>query len=304
VCVSSNVVAPCVPPVVTSITQDTASCWKGVAQSDGKITITTNAVKAGVSENQSKGGGFAGYYSNPLNDVVVSGVVVLDSLSQGTQYIIRLWSSDSTCYKDTAITTFPRVCPPCPEPDTLCVGDTMVVTAQSGLTGYQWLKDDSPIAGATSQTYVITAAGCYRYTAKDGNGCDWNLCCPVCVVYEVCATGSIGDRIWKDSNNNGLQDVGEPGIANIIVQLLQGTTVIATDTTDGSGLYLFSNLASGDYQVKILTGTLPAGCVLSSNKDVGADDAIDNDFATNGLSQIVTINAGGTGIAKVHSKRW
>ncbi|HAK77301.1 MAG TPA: hypothetical protein DCM71_10420, partial [Runella sp.] len=94
---------------------------------------------------------------------------------------------------------------------------------------------------------------------------------------------------------------GEPAVAGVIVQLLNSTTsaVLATDTTDAQGLYLFSDLSSGTYQVKIVTTSLPAGCVISSKQDLGGDDTKDSDFSpTTGLSQVVTIDALGTGIAK------
>ena len=39
---------------------------------------------------------------------------------------------------------------------------------------------------------------------------------PVCVQPK----GSIGDYVWKDQNNNGVQDSGEPAVAGVIVQLL------------------------------------------------------------------------------------
>jgi len=113
--------------------------------------------------------------------------------------------------------------------------------------------------------------------------------------------GSIGDYVWKDQNNNGIQESGEPAVAGVIVQLLNSTTsaVLATDTTNAQGLYLFSNLSSGTYQVKIVTTSLPAGCIISTKQDLGGDDTKDSDFnPTTGLSQVVTIDALGTGVAK------
>ncbi|MEI2421217.1 SdrD B-like domain-containing protein, partial [Arthrospira platensis SPKY2] len=32
---------------------------------------------------------------------------------------------------------------------------------------------------------------------------------------------SIGDRVWNDLNNNGIQDAGEPGLPNITVTLFE-----------------------------------------------------------------------------------
>lgn len=52
----------------------------------------------------------------------------------------------------------------------------------------------------------------------------------------------IGNRVWKDSNGNGVQDATEPGIPNVTVSLKNaGGTVIATALTSSDGSYLFSS---------------------------------------------------------------
>nr|WP_261341176.1 SdrD B-like domain-containing protein [Fimbriiglobus ruber] len=53
----------------------------------------------------------------------------------------------------------------------------------------------------------------------------------------------MGNRVWKDTNGNGIQDAGEPGIAGVKVILYNaaGTNPIATATTDANGDYYFSN---------------------------------------------------------------
>ncbi len=60
--------------------------------------------------------------------------------------------------------------------------------------------------------------------------------------------GSLGDFVWKDTNNNGIQDettANGGGVAGVQVELYKvgTTTAIAKDTTDATGIeYLFSNL--------------------------------------------------------------
>ena len=52
----------------------------------------------------------------------------------------------------------------------------------------------------------------------------------------------IGHRIWLDSNGNGIQDAGEPGLANVTVSLFDNNgTRIGTTTTDANGNYYFNN---------------------------------------------------------------
>jgi hypothetical protein len=63
--------------------------------------------------------------------------------------------------------------------------------------------------------------------------------------------GSIGDRVWKDYNADGVQDGNEPGLSGWTVQLIQNGSVINTKTTSTSGTYLFTGLPAGDYTVKV-----------------------------------------------------
>ncbi len=55
---------------------------------------------------------------------------------------------------------------------------------------------------------------------------------------------SLGDFVWIDSNVNGIQDAGEPGLANVEVVLYDSLlNVIGTRYTDDSGYYHFKNIA-------------------------------------------------------------
>ena len=56
-----------------------------------------------------------------------------------------------------------------------------------------------------------------------------------------------------DTNGNGEQDQDEPGIDGLTVNLLNADgEVIATDETDENGVYLFEDLAPGDYTVVLV----------------------------------------------------
>src|SRR5206468_3005773 len=84
---------------------------------------------------------------------------------------------------------------------------------------------------------------------------------------------ALGDFVWQDTNGNGLQDSGEPGINNVTVNLLQGSTVVATTTTNSSGIYGFTGLTPGSYTVQFVA---PSGYVFTT-ANVGTNDAIDSD---------------------------
>ncbi|MDX1414746.1 MAG: SdrD B-like domain-containing protein, partial [Candidatus Promineifilaceae bacterium] len=66
-------------------------------------------------------------------------------------------------------------------------------------------------------------------------------------VFCEAAPLEIGDRVWLDSNGNGIQDPGEPPLAGVSVQLYAPdmTTLLATAVTNATGNYYFSNGVSG-----------------------------------------------------------
>ncbi|WP_141754093.1 SdrD B-like domain-containing protein, partial [Staphylococcus sp. HMSC072E01] len=96
-------------------------------------------------------------------------------------------------------------------------------------------------------------------------------------------TYNLGDRVWEDTDKNGIQDAGEKGFANVGVELRDSNNkVIDTATTDSNGNYLFTNVKNGTYTVVFQT---PDG-YTATLANVGNDDAIDS----NGTTTIATIN--------------
>lgn len=101
----------------------------------------------------------------------------------------------------------------------------------------------------------------------------------------------IGDRVWLDSNRNGIQDEGGPGLAGVTVELLEGctsTTTAATKTTSNSGQYVFINLAPGAYRLRFIA---PGGTVFTL-PDQGGDDEGDSDVDNSGISACITLAPG------------
>jgi uncharacterized protein (DUF2141 family) len=81
-------------------------------------------------------------------------------------------------------------------------------------------------------------------------------------------TGSIGNRVWKDLDGDGVQDSGEPGLNGVTVKLLNSSgTVLATQTTSGDGNYSFSGLTAATYKVKVESTTLPSGLTPTYDLD-------------------------------------
>ena len=74
---------------------------------------------------------------------------------------------------------------------------------------------------------------------------------------------SVGDLVWLDTDESGLQSAGEPGIAGVTVNLLQNGVVVATDVTDRNGNYLFDQLPAGTYVVSVDFTTLPSSTLVN-----------------------------------------
>ena len=69
---------------------------------------------------------------------------------------------------------------------------------------------------------------------------------------------SLGNYVWYDTNNDGIQDAGESGVVSVTVTLKNAAgTTISTTQTNAAGLYLFPNLQPGDYYV--VFSNLPSG---------------------------------------------
>ena len=89
----------------------------------------------------------------------------------------------------------------------------------------------------------------------------------------------LGDFVWIDGNQNGVQDAGEKGAAGVVVKLIDSSgAVVATTTTDANGAYQFTGLLPGTYVVQFVLPAMrnftkpgasaPATVATDSNADV------------------------------------
>ena len=141
---------------------------------------------------------------------------------------------------------------------------------------------DSSINGLDARVEVVGVVG---YTTKTAD-------------FSVLNRMSIGDQVFADLDNDGVFDSGESGIADVIVSLYEDTdssgtytdgvdVLLATDTTDSSGNYLFEDLTPGDYVLRIAATEFDAsepleGLVSSTGNETAgvapdADDDVDDD---------------------------
>lgn len=119
--------------------------------------------------------------------------------------------------------------------------------------------------------------------------------------YKPAVTASLGDRLWVDTNSDGLQNDGATGLSGQVVKLLGGGAdgvlgtaddTVTQTTTAADGYYRFDGLTPGtQYQVMF---TAPSGYGFTTQDAVGnTNDAQDSDVNPGtGKTQVVTLAPG------------
>ncbi|WP_216650076.1 SdrD B-like domain-containing protein [Lewinella sp. W8] len=178
------------------------------------------------------------------------------------------------------------------EDDTICLDSpergtlTVVVLEGSGNYQYQW---DAATGNQTTATATDLMVGVYTVLVTDTEtGCTTVVTGEVIGDNSECA--GLGDYVWEDANENGIQDEGEKPIQGVVVNLKdENGVVIATTTTDQFGFYSFEGLAAGTYSVQFELPDMFEFTALNA----GAEDVdSDADPAMNGMTEPVTLTNG------------
>ncbi|GAB3694307.1 hypothetical protein GCM10027592_15090 [Spirosoma flavus] len=135
-------------------------------------------------------------------------------------------------------------------------------------------SDADPVTGLTRS--VTLAPG------ETNNNIDAGYVPPTSPV----AIATLGDYVWLDLNGDGQQQVGEPPLAGVTVTLISNGTVVATTTTNASGLYSFTVLPGVPYSVSFTAPTGYTGTAANAGPDATDSDPV------GGITAPVTLTAG------------
>ena len=99
---------------------------------------------------------------------------------------------------------------------------------------------------------------------------------------------SLKGTVYFDRNDNGVQDAGEEGIENVVIELFdRDGNLVASTTTDAQGNYCFDDLVAGEYKIReiqpenfvdgkeSLGSVNTPGASASDNGHVGDDEFCD-----------------------------
>jgi hypothetical protein len=100
---------------------------------------------------------------------------------------------------------------------------------------------------------------------------------------ESCQSGGTCGVVFLDTNNNGIQEEGEPGIAGAVVTTVNtdGTLIVVQTDTNGFFEFFLPGQETLDISVQIPNGT------QASPPNEGVDDSIDSDGVSDGAGNSV-----------------
>ncbi|MGB3008578.1 MAG: SdrD B-like domain-containing protein, partial [Chitinophagaceae bacterium] len=165
------------------------------------------------------------------------------------------------------------------------------VTGTSNATNTTTTSGGSTAANGSDASTTTGRTGSFWLAAGEAErGTDAGL------IFSQPTTNSLGDKVWFDTDGDGVQDANEAGVSGVTVTLYasDGITVIATTITDAYGNYIFTGLpANTNYIVGI---TPPTGMLLTTS--VGGttpgNTTTNSDFNT-GTYKTAVVNTGVAG---------
>lgn len=155
------VVCP-IPPSISSIVVDTATCFSGVANGDAKITL--NGITVATTYSYSTVGTSNLLFANATN--ISGGTIILSNLqapSVPKTYFFRTYAPDSACYKDTMVILPPSVCPQPP-----CAMTATATTAACHANGTPENPADDYIIFSINAANTLLNTQTFTVTATQG----------------------------------------------------------------------------------------------------------------------------------------
>lgn len=255
-------------------------------------------------------GGLQGGNQNYYADPTATNTTLLESNTMGD--ILRFCKTGST-YIQSGVASCPNPAENIYPTSEYYWGDTGPLTNstdqfnEGGAGSIAFLAGSGSVIETAQDAYGWYSGGTIAFSNKTG-GDLWRYC-----VYDPSVPGAsgkatglgdieplcdpapieIGNRVWLDSDRDGIQDAGEAGLSGITLQLYQGLTLVATVVTDANGNYKFTGLLPNtSYTISLALGQAALGGKPLSNTNAGSNDLIDNDMSKVGNTGLILLTTG------------
>lgn len=133
--------------------------------------------------------------------------------------------------------------------------------------GFRWFVNNT---GAQNRGYLAYSFSDFGKANGIGN------VVPLCSAAPI----EIGNRIWQDSNSDGVQGPSEPPLSGVTVRLYQGSILVGSAVTDTNGEYYFISGATLDPDPNDSIGIVNGGILFGTAYQVRLDEP--NDYQPGG----------------------
>jgi hypothetical protein len=208
-------------------------------------------------------------------------------------YFIRVTNGFDTLYIDNTCEYPTLNIVDLPQIDLCVVDQPFPLSASPNIPGTVTFSIDGMVV--TEIDPAALGAGTFILTAElvpfDPDECILTVLNSISVIDDCSAL--VGDFVWNDLDQDGIQDPGEPGIPNVIVIITEtdentNTPYADTTQTDANGNYLFE-VPPGTYKITFITPNF----FTPSPQDQGGDDALDSDpDVVMGMTDVFTVEDG------------
>jgi uncharacterized repeat protein (TIGR01451 family) len=171
--------------------------------------------------------------------------------------------------------------------------------------------------GQVVRSITTNESGFYRmdnvtrgsYIVREVPQPDWQQTCPAQGNYSITVDhadwnkmdfgnqmkgATLGDFVWLDVNQDGVQEPNEPGVNGVAINLYRSDgTYVDTTKTNSTGLYRFTGLRPGSYFLEFKEPVDFVFCPCNQ----GSDKELDCDACIQGKTKIFTLVAGETDLS-------
>ena len=139
--------------------------------------------------------------------------------------------------------------------------------------------------GTLTDTETSTAADTLSVTASDSFGNSTAAPTQLTINVTPAANNTFNAHVYLDANGDGAQDDGETGVAEVTVNLLNGSgdPTGQSMTTDSNGDVSFTGLAPGSYEIAVVA---PVGDAVSQATDIDTPVALSDGQTANAIEGV------------------